>query len=212
MAGSRGRARTFEQLSGTEDVTTAATTIEGIIVVGAAIAVFAGQEFRWGYETPDEGEVRDDRTALLYLTWLPVGLITVAFGLSVAGWGAWPAQWPVFVLGIVVLGLGVGGRWWSHRTLGRFHQAVVTIQADHQLITDGPYRWVRHPMYAASALGILGVGLAFGTGPGLILVVGGTMPAIIRRIQVEERALSEALGTAFEDYARSRARLVPGVW
>ena len=139
-------------------------------------------------------------------------MFTTAFGLGVAGWGAWPAQWPVFVLGIVGLGLGVVGRWWSHRTLGRFHQAVVTIQADHQLITDGPYRWVRHPMYAASAIGIVGVGVALGTVPGLILVVGGTMPAIIRRIQVEERALSEALGPVFADYARSRARLVPGVW
>lgn len=193
-------------------MTTAATTIEGMLLFGVALAAFAGQEFLWGYDTPDGAEVHDDRAALLYLTWLPVVLITIAFALSVAGWGAWPAQWPIFGLGIVVLGLGVIGRWWSHRTLGRFHQAVVTIQSDHQLITDGPYRRVRHPMYAASAVGLVGVGLSLGTVPGLILVLGGTLPAIVRRIQVEERALEEALGERFRVYAATRSRLVPGLW
>lgn len=193
-------------------VTTAATTTEGLLLFGAALAVFAGQEFRWGFETPDDAEVHDDRAALLYLTWLPVVLITVAFGLSVAGWGAWPAQWPVFWVGLGVLVLGIAGRWWSHRVLGEFHQAVVTIHADHRLVSDGPYRWVRHPMYAASALGLLGIGLALGTVPGLVVAFGGPLPAMIRRILVEERALRETLGTAFEHYSATRARLFPGVW
>lgn len=191
---------------------TAATTIEGMVVFVVAVAVFAGQEFRWGYDTPADSEMHDDAAALLYLTWLPVALITAAFFVSVAGWGAWSAQWPVFGLGIGLLGLGVWGRWWSHRTLGRFHQAVVTIQSDHRLITDGPYRWVRHPMYAASAVALVGVGLALGTLPGIVIVLGGTLPAIIRRIHVEERALGTSLGADFERYCARRARLIPGVW
>lgn len=191
---------------------TAVTTPIGLVVFGVVMVVFAWQEFRWGYDTPDGAEVHDDRSALLYLTWLPVGLITAAFGLSLAGWGAWPAQWPVFGLGVVVLLTGVGGRWWSHRTLGRSHEAVVTIQSDHQLVTDGPYRWVRHPMYAASALALVGVGLALGTLPGFVLVFGGTLPAMIRRIRVEERALEGAMGERYRSFATARSRLVPGLW
>ena len=195
-----------------EGVTTAATTLGGFLAFNAVVLVFATQEFRWGFEAPPDAEVHDDGAALLYLSVLPVLLVTGAFGLSLLGWGAWPAQWPVFAVGMTMLGLGIVGRWWSHRTLGRFHQAVVTIQADHELVSNGPYRWVRHPMYAASALAFLGIGLALGTAPGLVVAFGGPLLAMLRRIQVEERAMSEALGERYRAYATGRARMIPGLW
>ena len=88
----------------------------------------------------------------------------------------------------------------------------MTIQTDHQVITSGPYRLVRHPMYAGSAVAFVGVGLALGTWPGLGLVVVGTLPAIVRRIRVEEEALHDSLGSRYRDDADGRARLVPGIW
>ena len=118
--------------------------------------IFAVQEFTQGFATPEASSIRDDRWALLYLDVLPVVLVTVALAVSFTGWGAWGASEPVFFLGMSVLCLGVVVRQWSHRTLGRFHQAVVTIQTDHQVITRGPYRFVRHPMYMGSAVGSSG--------------------------------------------------------
>ena len=191
---------------------TAATTPAGLALFGVVMAVFVAQEFTRGFGTPDGGDVRDDRAALLYLEALPVVLVTVAFGLSMTGWLAWPASWPVFGIGLAAMAAGIGVREWSHRTLGRFHQAVVTIHDDHAVVTDGPYRVVRHPMYAGSALTFLGIGLALGTVPALIVAFGGTLPAMIRRIQVEERELHGALGERYTAYAEARSRLVPGLW
>ena len=188
------------------------TTLTGFVVFVGGMAIFAVQEFTQGFGTPEASSIRDDRWALLYLDVLPVVLVTAALAVSFAGWGAWGASEAVFFVGMSVLCLGVAIRQWSHRTLGRFHQAVVTIQSDHQVITSGPYRIVRHPMYAGSAVAFLGVGLALGTWPGLGLVFVGTLPAMVRRIRVEEDALHDSLGARYRDYSDGRARLLPGVW
>ena len=97
-------------------------------------------------------------------------------------------------------------------SLGRFHQGVVTIHDEHEVIEHGPYRWVRHPMYASSAIALLGVGLALGTYPGLVITSLGTLPAMLRRINVEERALESALGQRYTSFASTRRRLIPGIW
>jgi protein-S-isoprenylcysteine O-methyltransferase Ste14 len=89
---------------------------------------------------------------------------------------------------------------------------LVTIQDEHDLVTSGPYRLVRHPMYTGSAIAFLGVGLALGTWPGLLLVFFGTLAAMVRRISVEERALTQALGEEYASYAADRSRMLPGVW
>jgi protein-S-isoprenylcysteine O-methyltransferase Ste14 len=188
------------------------TTVTGFVVFVAAMAIFVAHEFTQGFGTPETSTIRDDRWALLYLDVVPVALVSGAFALSFTGWAAWGMSEVVFFLGVSVLCLGVAIRQWSHRTLGRFHQAVVTIQRDHEVVATGPYRVVRHPMYAGSAVAFLGVGLALGTWPGLGLVVIGTLPAMVRRIRVEEQALHDSLGARYRDYASGRARLLPGVW
>jgi protein-S-isoprenylcysteine O-methyltransferase Ste14 len=188
------------------------TSTNGLVVFVAALAVFVVQEFSHGFGTPQGAPIRDDRWSLIYLDALPVALVSVSVLSSFVGWGAWPASRTVFVVGIVVLILGVVLRQWSHIVLGRFHQAVVTIHLDHELVTTGPYRHLRHPMYTGSSVAFLGVGLALGTWPSLVLSFLGTMPAILRRILVEERAMAESLGRRYHDYARHRARLVPWVW
>ena len=43
---------------------------------------------------------------------------------------------------------------WTQRALGRNVSTTVIIRADHELITSGPYRWVRHPLYVATALAV----------------------------------------------------------
>lgn len=188
------------------------TTVTGFVVFIAAVAIFVAQEFTQGFGTPEASTIRDDRWALLYLDVLPVALVTAAFAVSFIGWGAWGMSEVVFFIGVTVLCLGVAIRQWSHHTLGRFHQAVVTIQSDHEVVVSGPYRVVRHPMYSGSVVAFLGVGLALGTWPGLGLVFVGTLPAMVRRIRVEEDALHYSLGDRYRDYASGRARLLPGVW
>jgi protein-S-isoprenylcysteine O-methyltransferase Ste14 len=97
--------------------------------------------------------------------------------------------------------------------VNRFFSSVIRIQTErgHHVITTGPYRYVRHPGYAASLFLFVGGGLALGSWIaaliGLVLFV-----AILRRTVEEDRILHEQL-EGYVDYARRvRYRLIPGVW
>jgi protein-S-isoprenylcysteine O-methyltransferase Ste14 len=79
-----------------------------------------------------------------------------------------------------------------------------------QLVTAGPYRFVRHPLYLAEMISAIGIFIAFAS-PWTAAVLLVQIGSQIRRMQNEERVL----GTAFPDYAGYMARtrrLIPGVW
>ncbi|HEY2953227.1 MAG TPA: isoprenylcysteine carboxylmethyltransferase family protein [Verrucomicrobiae bacterium] len=95
----------------------------------------------------------------------------------------------------------------------RFFSPVVRIQSErgHHVITDGPYRFVRHPGYAggmgASVCGTLALGSWWA-----LLPVAGMVAAFLRRIVIEDGFLLAEL-PGYADYAtKVRYRLVPGVW
>jgi protein-S-isoprenylcysteine O-methyltransferase Ste14 len=125
----------------------------------------------------------------------------------------WPGGlvWPV-VAGLVLMAAGIGLRAWSILTLGRFFQYQIKVQPGHQVVTRGPYRFVRHPSYTGIAMVLAGIALASGDVWSLVAVavLGGAGLAV--RIRAEERQLTQALGAEYEGFAAGRKRLVPGVW
>ena len=118
----------------------------------------------------------------------------------------------VQVLGELILCLSL---WLSMRVFGEnsFAAPVVKIQEErgHQVISSGPYRYVRHPMYAGALLFFAGMSLLLGSWWGLLpTVVLGVLFGV--RIPIEERALRGGL-VGYEEYARRvRYRLVPFFW
>jgi len=125
----------------------------------------------------------------------------------------WPGGlvWPV-VAGLVLMAAGIGLRAWSIVTLGRFFQYQIKVQPGHQLVTRGPYRYVRHPSYTGIAMVLAGIALVSGDVWSLlaVAVLGGAGLAV--RIRAEERQLTQALGAEYERFAAGRKRLVPGLW
>ena len=125
----------------------------------------------------------------------------------------WPGGlvWPV-VAGLTLVAAGIGLRAWSIVTLGRFFQYQIKVQPGHQVVTSGPYRYVRHPSYTGIAMVLAGIALASGDVWSLlaVAVLGGAGLAV--RIRAEERQLTQALGAEYERFAAGRKRLVPGVW
>lgn len=113
------------------------------------------------------------------------------------------------------LGLMIGGlafRIWSIRVLGRFFTATVRIRDDHRVVSDGPYRVVRHPSYLGALAAIVGAPLWLGV-PEAAAVAGVLMlAAYVQRISAEETALNAALGAEYALYADGRSRLFPFVW
>jgi protein-S-isoprenylcysteine O-methyltransferase Ste14 len=88
---------------------------------------------------------------------------------------------------------------------------VVRVEAGQRVIATGPYRWVRHPMYAGSALLFLATPPALGSTWALVVAVA-LCAAMVVRLLDEERILSADL-PGYDDYRREvRHRLVPRVW
>jgi protein-S-isoprenylcysteine O-methyltransferase Ste14 len=118
----------------------------------------------------------------------------------------------VLTVALVVMWAGIAFRLWAIHTLGRFFRGVVHIQADHQVVTAGPYRVLRHPSYAGAMVAVLGLALAFENTVSLVALFGCALAGVLYRIRVEEQVLSSALGDAYTAYAAGTRRLVPGVW
>ncbi len=146
-----------------------------------------------------------------------MALLIPAATLIVAGLGvrlSWP---PSMSNTLRVLGLGVSvtGYTITLWALGRntFFSSVVRIQEErgHHVITDGPYRYIRHPGYAGFILFWSGTALVLGSIWAFVPVGLLTMVTALR-ILYEERTLRVGLD-GYVSYARNvRYRLVPGVW
>ena len=80
------------------------------------------------------------------------------------------------------------------------------------MVERGPYRWVRHPAYTGVLLLAAGYGLAMGNWLALLITVAVPAVAMLRRIGVEETALTETLGQPYRIYRTHTKRLVPGLW
>ena len=118
----------------------------------------------------------------------------------------------VRVLGLVGFGLGGSLLVWA-MVVNRFFVAEVRVQTErgHQVVTTGPYRFVRHPGYAGVAPGMLCSGLALGSWVS-VLPAAVFAGLIIGRAAVEDRFLHQNLDGYATYAAAVRYRLVPGVW
>jgi protein-S-isoprenylcysteine O-methyltransferase len=103
-------------------------------------------------------------------------------------------------------------RWYSIFYLGRFFTVNVAIASDHQVVESGPYRLIRHPAYTGALLGFIGLGITYTNWLSLIIVVLPVLAAFMRRMSIEERALSQALGEPYTQYMAHTKRLIPGVY
>ena len=117
-----------------------------------------------------------------------------------------------FATGIALMWLGIGLRQWAVAVLGRFFRVTVVVQADHQLVTAGPYRRLRNPSYTGVMITVLGQGMIMGNWLALLVLVGGVLAALAWRIEVESRALRDHFGASFEAYAKRSWALIPWVW
>lgn len=138
------------------------------------------------------------------------GILTLPLARSVVPDAQLPSA--ATMVGIAVAWLGLLLRWWSFRTLGRYFTLVLRTSPDQDVVDRGPYRVLRHPSYTGLLMVVLGCALMVGNWVGLLVCCAWVWAAMVYRIRVEERALAEALGVAYLDFAATRARLVPFVW
>jgi protein-S-isoprenylcysteine O-methyltransferase Ste14 len=118
----------------------------------------------------------------------------------------------IAVLGIVFLPAGIIIRWAAIYTLGKYFTGTVLIKTDHRLIRSGLYKHLRHPAYTGALLAHLGLGLSFSNWISLALSFIPFSLAALYRMHVEERALAETFGDAYDSYTRGTKRLIPKLY
>jgi len=167
---------------------------------------------------PSEAETVEKRAAgtasrianLLSIAALLSSVAYVAFPMLV-GWASLALPSWVRWTGLGVAASGFALLQWSHATLGRNWSDQPRILKDQELVKDGPYQWVRHPIYDAFLL-ILGSTLLITSNwliGGLWLLV--TSIDIRDRIAYEEEAMLARFGEEYRSYMRNTGALVPRI-
>jgi protein-S-isoprenylcysteine O-methyltransferase Ste14 len=121
-----------------------------------------------------------------------------------------PALSAAIAVASVLLAWACAGMvFWAIRTLGRQWAVSASLVEGHELVTTGPYRFVRNPIYA----GLFGMAMATAgvySRPWTI-VVGAPLflAGTLVRVRAEERLLRERFGARYDDFARRVPALLP---
>src|SRR6266481_3990443 len=124
------------------------------------------------------------------------------------GWSPVPAS--VAVLGDALIALGFLFTFFVFKE-NSYGASTIQIAEDQTVISTGPYAFVRHPMYAAALVMLLGIPLALGSWWGLFVLVL-VLPVLIWRLLDEERFLRQNLPGYPEYQVKVKYRLLPFVW
>jgi protein-S-isoprenylcysteine O-methyltransferase Ste14 len=99
----------------------------------------------------------------------------------------------------------------SRAELGPAWSFVAQADQGTGLVTTGPYRLVRHPIYLGLSLLAMGEALAFGSGPALMIVLSGIAPTFAWRARAEEKLLSRTFGEQYAVYRERTNMIIPYV-
>ena len=143
-------------------------------------------------------------------------LIGVSFGVAVVlpplldllqvGLIAWPIiSW----LGLISMLLGLGLRVWSMRVLGAYYSRTLRVADEQVIVTQGPYRVVRHPGYLGTMLVWVGSGLALANWIATVVIALLMLGVYSYRIRSEEAMLLATFGDRYQQYSRQTWKLLP---
>jgi protein-S-isoprenylcysteine O-methyltransferase Ste14 len=185
------------------------TALARIVVAASWVVLFAAFGVLW--RRAKEGRV-ESRRRTSSLSLLGMVFEFAAAAVVFASWGSRPvlgslgvAACAVLAVASIAFGIAAGVHLGSQLRL----QAVVTDE--HQLVTSGPYRIVRHPIYA-SMLGLLiATGLVSGDPRSLLIAVPMFIVGTEIRVVSEERLLKQHFGSSYDHYRRRVKAYVPGI-
>mgnify|MGYP001806636551 CR=1 FL=1 len=159
------------------------------------------------------GDANTDVSRPGAIPWPPV-LLVLAIAGAVALGRLSPLPWPGMGDGeasLVGLGFGAAGigiLTWAGLTLRRHRTTILPHAGASNLVTDGPYRWRRHPIYIADVFLLFGA--AELTRNIWFVILAFAFTALVTQLQIipEERHLEAKFGDAWRDYAKRTRRWI----
>lgn len=119
-----------------------------------------------------------------------------------------PLSWVLYGAGVFLTAAGLAFTVWARLHLGRNWSGTVTLKEGHELITTGPYAFVRHPIYTGLLVAFCGGALSVGEWRA-VLALGVVTAALWRKWRVEERGMRRLFGQAYDSYARRVPAVIP---
>jgi protein-S-isoprenylcysteine O-methyltransferase Ste14 len=114
------------------------------------------------------------------------------------------------LVGLVVVVLGLALAVWARLYLGRNWGMPMTQKADPELVTTGPYRTIRHPIYTGIILAMVGTAIAISVYALILVVVLGGY--FVYSARMEERFLADEFPNSYPQYRHSTKMLIPFVF
>lgn len=159
---------------------------------------------------------RDARERVLWAGWMLVILLWIAQPLvastttSLPGLHIHPAcLHPAGLIGGLALTMtGYAATLWCYVIMGNAWRIGINRQEKNQLVTAGPYRWIRHPIYAFQTMMLLGAVLLLPTICSAIVVVLH-LALVLIKAKDEEAYLLTVHGDAYRNYLSNTGRLLP---
>jgi protein-S-isoprenylcysteine O-methyltransferase Ste14 len=185
-----------------------------VLVAGLLLVVPAGMYYRVRSQATRE---RLDRWQEGRLILFPlriagaaglVGLLAYVMDPAAMAWSSLPLPARLRWTGAAFGAAGGALLLWAFHTLGPNLTDTVVTRRVHTLVTRGPYRWVRHPVYDAVALATIGNALLAANW--FIFLAGvASLTLLVVRTRIEEEQLRARFGDAYASYAARTGRFLP---
>ena len=127
-----------------------------------------------------------------------------SFKMDLPDWARW--------IGVIGSGFGLILFWRVHKTLGKNWSPVLEIIKNHKLVIQGPYKYIRHPMYTQMWIGAICYGLISSNWiVGIVAFLTWSILYFIR-LPEEEKMMIEHFGLEYKDYMKKTKRIIPYVY
>ena len=141
-----------------------------------------------------------------------IGILFQLAGVFLVFFWRRPASSSNFYASAIAVLLAIGAVWFSHlslRSLGEQWSLVAGVTERHQLICDGPYAVIRHPLYACFFTLTFATALVWTHPGGGVIALTIFLIGVWIRIRTEERLLRQTFGAQFDEYAKRVPALIP---
>ena len=118
------------------------------------------------------------------------------------------ARW----IGVICFGFGLILFWLVHKALGKNWSPILEIRKEHKLITEGPYKYIRHPMYSMLWIWVICQWLILANW--IVGIMGVLTWSILYfiRLPEEEKMMIEEFGQKYKDYMKKTKKIIPWVY
>jgi protein-S-isoprenylcysteine O-methyltransferase Ste14 len=186
--------------------------IQTVLAIVFAVCFFAMEPlFRQGKAAKSLERTASDKgssTLIVLLFWIVIILPPLLNFMQVGQTKSSGISW----LGLLIMLLSLVLRFWSMRVLGEYYTRTLRVTNTQAIVSQGPYRVIRHPGYLGTIFVWIGFALAVGNWIATIILAILLFGVYGYRIHSEEAMLIDRFGNEYQEYRKQTWRLIPFIY